>query len=317
PGGAEISRSLDSLVALFDAAKRFVERSPQEKPALFIRDLPDSEVPEDTLSTPDRPGLVTLMTPASALGAEFEAVVVAGVQDGIWPNVRLRGGMLETWRLAESLTALRTGQPETVPGILDRRRAALHDELRLFVRAVSRARTRLVVTAVGDDDMSPSPFFAFLPDPLPAEDDEQRFAHPLTLRGLVARHRRTLTVATDEAELAEAAGQLRLLAEAGVPGAAPEDWYGITEPSTTAPLRDLQSGPVRVSTSRLEAFEECGLNWVISSLGGDTVAPPSAGIGTIVHEAMEKVPDGDIEAMKAIVDEHWPELRSEEHTSEL
>lgn len=308
PGGAEIARSLDSLVALFDAAKRFVERSPHEKPALFIRDILDSEVPEDTLSAPDRPGLVTLMTPATALGAEFEAVVVAGVQDGIWPNVRLRGGMLETWRLADWLATSRDGQPEIVPGVLDRRRAALHDELRLFVRALSRARTRLVVSAVDDDDQTPSPFFSFLPPAPPAEQDELRFAHPITLRGLVARHRRVLTTAVDEAERAASAGQLRLLAEAGVAGASPEEWYGVTPASSTAPLRDLAAAPVKVSPSRLEAFEECGLNWVVSSLGGDTVAPPSAGIGTIVHEAMEKVPDGDLEAMRAIVDEHWPEL---------
>ncbi|MBN7793050.1 ATP-dependent helicase [Microbacterium esteraromaticum] len=308
PGGAEVARSLDSLVALFAAAKRFVERTPHEKAALFIRDILDSEVPEDTLSTPERPGLVTLMTPATALGAEFEAVVVAGVQDGIWPNVRLRGGMLETWRLAEAITAARDGLPEEVPGILDRRRAALHDELRLFVRAVSRARTRLVVTAVDDDDMSPSPFFSFLPPAPPVEHDEERYAHPLTLRGLVARHRRALSTTDDPADLAHAAGQLRVLAESGVPGAAPDEWYGLTPPSTTAPLRDLDAAPVRVSPSRLEAFEECGLNWVISSLGGDTVAPPSAGIGTIVHEAMEKVPDGALDAMQAIVDEHWPEL---------
>lgn len=308
PGGAEIARSLDSLVALFDAAKRFVERTPHEKPTLFIRDILDSEVPEDTLSTPDRPGLVTLMTPATALGAEFEAVVVAGVQDGIWPNVRLRGGMLETWRLADAVTAARDGVPEIVPGVLDRRRSALHDELRLFVRAVSRARSRLVVSAVDDDDTSPSPFFSFLPPPPPMEHDEQRYAHPLTLRGLVARHRRTLSTAADPAEISAAAGQLRILAEAGVPGASPDEWYGVTAPSSSAPLRDLSVAPVRVSPSRLEAFEECGLNWVIASLGGDTIAPPSAGIGTIVHEAMEKVPDGDLAAMRAIVDEHWPEL---------
>ncbi|MGN6217649.1 MAG: PD-(D/E)XK nuclease family protein [Solirubrobacterales bacterium] len=43
-----------------------------------------------------------------------------------------------------------------------------------------------------------------------------------------------------------------------------------------------------MSPSRLEAFEECGLNWVVSALGGDTVAPPTAGKGTKVHQAMEK-----------------------------
>ncbi|WP_336645072.1 ATP-dependent helicase [Microbacterium sp. USHLN186] len=308
PGGGEIARSLDSLVALFDAAKRFVERAPQEKPALFIRDILDSEVPEDTLSTPDRPGLVTLLTPANALGTEFEAVVVAGVQDGVWPNVRLRGGMLETWRLAEAITAARSGSPEVVPGALDRRRSALHDELRLFVRALSRARRQLVISAVDDDDLSPSPFFTFLPAPPPPEEDERRFAHPLTLRGLVARHRRTLTTATDAEDAAFAAGQLRILAEAGVPGAHVDDWYGVTAATTTAPLRDLRQGPVRVSPSRLETFEECGLNWAIAALGGDTVAPPTAGIGTILHEVLERVPDGDPEAMRAIVDEHWPEL---------
>lgn len=58
----------------------------------------------------------------------------------------------------------------------------------------------------------------------------------------------------------------------------------------------------------MESYEECGLNWVVTALGGDTVMPPTAGIGTIVHEAMERVPDGDLEQMRAIVAEHWPEL---------
>jgi len=46
----------------------------------------------------------------------------------------------------------------------------------------------------------------------------------------------------------------------------------------------------------------------VSALGGDTVAPPSAGIGTIVHAAMEHVPDGDLEAMRRILEERWGEL---------
>src|SRR5690606_1727298 len=128
PGGGEISRALDALVALFDAAKRFVERTPLESAEAFVREILDSEVPEDTLSTPDRPGLVTLLTPATALGTEFEAVVVAGVQDGVWPNTRLRGGLLETWRLADAVAAARTGEPAVSAGVLDRRRDALHDE---------------------------------------------------------------------------------------------------------------------------------------------------------------------------------------------
>lgn len=310
PGGAraagtETARALDALVALFDAAKRSVERAPEKGPEAFIHDILDSEVPEDSLSAPERPGTVTLMTPATALGTEFDAVVIAGVQDGVWPNVRLRGGLLETWRLGEAVAAARSGEPEHVHSTLDRRRAALHDELRLFVRAISRARHRLLVTAVDDDDQSPSAFFGFLPDPLPVDE---RHAHPLTLRGLVARHRRVLTTSTDPQARAEAAGQLRLLAEAEVPGADPDGWFGVRAPSDDRPLRDLETGSVPVSPSRLEAFEECGVNWAVSALGGDTVAPPSAGIGTIVHAAMELVPDGELEAMRRILDERWGEL---------
>lgn len=307
PTGAETARSLDALVALFDAAKRFVERTPNERPEVFVRDILDSEVPEDTLSSPERPGTVTLLTPATALGTEFDAVVVAGVQDGVWPNVRLRGGLLQTWRLADALTAARSGLPAEVPDVLDRRRAALHDELRLFVRAISRARHRLLITAVDDDDLTPSAFFGFLPAPQPSERHASA-EHPLTLRGLVARHRRVLTTSHSEPARREAAAQLAVLAREGVPGAHPRDWYGVTAPSTAAPLRDLAANGARVSPSAVESYEECGLNWVVSALGGDTVMPPTAGIGTIVHEAMERVPDGDLERMREIVEEHWPEL---------
>lgn len=307
PTGAETARALDALVALFDAAKRFVERSPEERSEVFVRDILDSEVPEDSLSSPDRPGRVTLLTPATALGTEFDAVVIAGVQDGVWPNVRLRGGMLQTWRLADALAAGRTGVAHEPAGVLDRRRAALHDELRLFVRAVSRARDRLLVTAVDDDDLTPSAFFSFLPAP-DAPERHVSAEHPLTLRGLVARHRRTLTTSSSPAARAEAAQQLAVLAREGVPGADPEDWYGIAAPSTSSPIRDLETEGARVSPSRMESFEECGLNWAISALGGDTARPPTAGIGTIIHEAMERVPGGELEPMRAILADRWPEL---------
>ncbi len=307
PSGAETARALDALVALFAAAKRFVERTPKEKADRFVRDILDSEVPEDTLSSPDGPGRVAVLTPATALGTEFDAVVIAGVQDGVWPNVRLRGGLLQTWRLGEALTSARTGVAEVVPGVLDRRRGALHDELRLFVRAVSRARHRLLVTAVDDDDLTPSPFFAFLPAPDPAHAHPSA-EHPLTLRGLVARHRRTLTTSTSVAAREEAAGQLAVLAAERVAGADPGEWYGVAAPSTSTPLRDLVEQGARVSPSRMESFEECGLNWAISALGGDTVRPPTAGIGTIIHEAMEQVPDGELTRLRAVLAEHWPEL---------
>ncbi|WP_040165006.1 ATP-dependent DNA helicase [Microbacterium gorillae] len=307
PAAAEASRALDALVALFEAAKRAVERGTDADPDSFIRNLLDSDVPEDTLAAPERVDTVTLMTPATALGAEFDAVVIAGVQDGVWPNVRLRGGLLDSWMLADTVEADRVGRVAEPAAVLDRRRAALHDELRLFVRAVSRARTRLLVTAVDDDDLGPSALFAFLPEPT-RPDEDLAAHHPLTLRGLVARHRRTLTGAhvPDERRI-EAAGQLGALAEAGVPGASPEEWYGVMAPSSDAPLRDPQRSPIPVSPSRMTGFEDCGVDWAIRALGGDT-RTWSSGLGTILHAAMEDVPGGALDELQAVVDARWGEL---------
>ncbi|WP_164861803.1 RecB family exonuclease, partial [Microbacterium sp. CPCC 204701] len=188
----------------------------------------------------------------------------------------------------------------------DRRRAAMHDELRLLARALSRARAQVVVTAVDDDDTGPSVFFELLPDPEPFPLD-----HPLSLRGLVARHRRTLTdAASPRPAIERAAGQLALLADAGVPGAAPRDWYGVLPPTSTGPLRDLSREDVRVSPSRLHALEECELNWVIGDLGGDP-GSTTAGLGTIIHAALEHAQSSDEAALWAEVEARWGELTFE------
>lgn len=306
----EATRALDAVVAVFGAAKRSVERiadgSQLDGPRRFVRDILEAEVPEDLLAAPERLGAVSLLTPAAALGTEFEAVVIAGVQDGVWPNVRLRGGLLDGWRLVDEVDAWRSGAPAPPADAVDRRRIVLHDELRLFARAVSRARSRLVVTAVDDDDTGPSPLLRYLPEPEPPPGT----GHPLTLRGLVAHHRRILTTSADPDQRRHSAGQLVLLADNGVPGAAPHSWYGVREPSTLAPVRALELTPVRVSPSRLEGFEACGLDWVVRALGGDTRSF-SSGLGTILHAAMEAAPDGDRSELERVVDERWGELEFE------
>jgi superfamily I DNA/RNA helicase/RecB family exonuclease len=298
PLAEQANRDLDALVALFQAAKRFVERSLDADPRVFVRSILDSGVAEDRLEAPTRADSVRVMTPAGALGLEFDTVVVAGMQDAVWPNTRLRGSLLDTWRLADA--AIRS-EGEAV-GAFDRRRAAMHDELRLLARALSRATAQLFVTAVDDDDTGPSVFFELLPDPEPFELD-----HPVSLRGLVARHRRTLTAA---GPVAPAATQLALLADAGVPGASPREWYGVAGPTSTGPLRDLSREDVRVSPSRLHALEECELNWVIGDLGGDP-GGTTAGLGTIIHAALEHAAGHDEAALWAEVEARWGELTFE------
>ena len=299
PLAEQANRDLDAVVALFQAAKRDVEREDGAPPLAFVRGILDSDVAEDRLTAPPPEASVRVLTPAGSLGLEFDTVVVAGVQDGVWPNTRLRGSLLETWRLADAVEGEHTGD------VLDRRRQAMHDELRLFARAVSRATARLIVTAVDDDDTGPSVLFELLPDPEPAPREAE---HPLTLRGLVALHRRALTdPRAPAAARAAAPGQLALLAEAGVAGADPAQWYGVAGPTSTAPLRDLAREDVRVSPSRLHALEECQLNWVIGDLGGDP-GGSVAGLGTLIHAALEHGAGLDEEGLWQIVAQRWGEL---------
>ncbi|MCR2762207.1 PD-(D/E)XK nuclease family protein [Microbacterium sp. zg.B48] len=305
PLADQANRDLDAVVALFQAAKRFVERSLDADPRVFVRGILDSDVAEDRLDAPAGGEAVRILTPAGALGTEFDTVVVAGVQDGVWPNTRLRGSLLDTWRLADAATRADAGAAST----LDRRRAAMHDELRLLARALSRATDRVIVTAVDDDDTGPSVFFEFLPDP-----ERHAVEHPLSLRGLVAQHRRALTDPSSRARggerAARAAQQLALLADALVPGSAPGEWFGVAPPTSTGPLRDLSREDVRVSPSRLHTLEECELNWVIGDLGGDP-GGATAGLGTIIHAALEHSAGSDEASLWAEVESRWDELSFE------
>ncbi|MFB8387100.1 ATP-dependent helicase [Microbacterium sp. NPDC055910] len=301
PLAEQADRDLDALVALFQTAKRFVERSLDADPRVFVRGILDTDVAEDRLDAPSIDDSVRILTPAGSLGLEFDTVVVAGVQENVWPNTRLRGSLLETWRLAGAAQRA----PDEPAGTVDRRRAAMHDELRLLARALSRATARVIVTAVDDDDTGPSPFFELLP---PAQ--QHTVEHPLSLRGLVARHRRTLTTAPGSAASDHAAHQLALLADAGVAGAHPREWFGVRPVTSDGPLRDLAREDIRVSPSRLHALEECELNWVIADLGGDP-GGTTAGVGTIIHAALEHAESNDETALWRQVETRWGELSFE------
>ncbi len=306
PLADQANRDLDAVVGVFQAAKRFVERSLDADPRVFVRTILDSDVAEDRLDAPARDDVVRVLTPAGALGLEFDTVVIAGMQDSVWPNTRLRGSLLETWRLADAAARAPGDRAATI----DRRRAAMHDELRLLARALSRATERIIVTAVDDDDTGPSVFFEFLPDAERRGAEKYTVDHPLTLRGLVARHRRTLTDPLSRASASRAAGQLAVLADAGVPGAHPREWYGVAAPTSTGPLRDLSREDVRVSPSRLHTLEECELNWVIGDLGGDP-GGTTAGLGTIIHAALEHATESSEAALWEQVESRWGELSFE------
>ena len=305
PIGEEANERLDAVVALFSAAKRHVERQPYDPPAAFISRVLDSDVPDDTLAPAAVADRVTIMTPATALGTEFDTVVIAGLQDGVWPNLKARGTLFETDKFAEA--SLSGGGGAAAP-VRDRR-AVMHDELRLLARSVSRATSRLIVTAVDGEDATPSVFrdlFPTGPDGAGLRVDTGA-EHPLTLRGVVAELRRSLTSGERGLNHSDATEWLAELAREEVAGATPRSWYGVREATTTAPLRDLQAENVSVSPSRLDSFRTCEVDWAVRELGGDT-RNAQTGVGNLIHSAMEHTPPGDGQALWGAVTERWGEL---------
>ncbi|MCU1416241.1 MAG: ATP-dependent helicase [Schumannella sp.] len=293
----EANRNLDGIVALFTSAKRFAERRPDEPPATFLADVLDADVPEDVLAPRALSEAVLVATPSATIGLEFDTVVVAGLQEGVWPNMRLRGSLLAPQELVRAVLGIDSAD-------IDERRAIRDDELRLFALAVSRARRRLVFAAVANDDEAVSPFLTMLGDRVSPADPAPR--PPLTLRGMVGRLRRTLTdPATPAGERASSAGNLAALAAQQVPGAAPADWHGVAAVSTDARL--FADEPVPIRPSSLDTVEKSALDWFLESVARSDPGI-AANVGTIMHSALELATSPDPDELWKTVESRWGEL---------
>lgn len=302
--GARADRDLDALVALFDTAARFEDRLPLAGPERFAEYLEVQEVAADSVArTAQGAAGVEVLTPQGVTGREWDVVVVAGLQDGAWPDLRLRGSLLRS----EQLVSVVRGRPDDPRSA---RARILHDETRLLHVALTRSRGDVLVTAARSEEEQPSPYLSVL-DPLP-EGEDRRVAEPpvpLTLAGLVTRLRRTAAGVDPGDELsAEAAGaDLAVLAASGVAGARPDQWWALRTVSDRRPLRGPED-VVRVSPSAVETFGTCRLRWLLTSHGGDGPPVGTMTVGTMVHDLAHELGDVDGEAYVAALDERWPQL---------
>ena len=323
-GGAarRAHRDLDSIVALFEVAAREAEKRDVAavSGAAGVRDflsrLVAQQIPADTLAEQGvRGAAVRLLTAHRSKGLEWDLVVVAHVQQEGWPDLRRRSTLLDADRIGTD----RQGRGELVPPLSVRE--LLQEERRLFYVACTRARSRLVVTAVAsaeDDGDQPSRFLAELG--VPIEKVEGRPARPLSLAGLVSELRRTVAdPGTTPALRAAAARRLARLAgetvndRALVPQADPSSWWGTRAASRSVqPVRDPDQ-PVPVSASMLEAVMVCPTRWFLTTeAGGAGAAHQSANIGQLVHALAQRVAVGevppDLELLMGHVDDVWGRL---------
>src|SRR5271157_1164243 len=104
PAGAAADRDLDAVLALFDQAAHFADSMPPGAPGLFAESLSGQEIVGDTLAERAvREDCVRILTAHRSKGLEWDVVVVAGVQEETWPDLRLRGSLLGVDELSEAV----------------------------------------------------------------------------------------------------------------------------------------------------------------------------------------------------------------------
>jgi RecB family exonuclease len=312
PRGALADSDLDAVVALFDAAARFTDRLPHGSTRLFLDSLAGQEIAGDTLADrAPRGDAVTVLTAHRAKGLEWDLVVVAGVQEGTWPDVRQRGSLLGMDELVDVAGRDRGElKPGTDVAAVATAARLLADERRLFYVAVTRARRELVVTAIGAEDSEERPS-RFLTE-LAGDDIEVMHVAGtgrrwLSLPALTADLRRSAANASLPGHVREAAAaQLARLAAVGVRGASPGQWYALTELTAAG---ERLPGSIRISPSRVETFTKCGLRWLLEAAVGVRSPGAAQGLGVVIHAAAALAAEGadDGEVAKR-VDELWQHL---------
>jgi superfamily I DNA/RNA helicase/RecB family exonuclease len=289
-------RDLDALLELFAAAQRFDLRAGGSASEFVLNQL-ELSIPEDSLAPIGLRPAVTLATSAQLAGLSFELVALPRLQEGIWPNLKPRTSLLGASSLQAYLLG-RSDSPEKPAG------NELADELRLFYKAVGSHQSRLLLSAMDAQDEQPSQFFTMFSISGNKNSDQIDF----DIRRQVGR----LRARAMQSEPA-AVAILAALSLAGVPGAHPRNWQGLQEISSAEPVV-TNDEELRLSASKLEAFEKCPLHWFIGTFGGQS-SSFQASLGTLMHAALEATSKGV--DLGDFVQSNWHTLDFESKWQEL
>ncbi|WP_445169247.1 ATP-dependent helicase [Mycolicibacterium sp. Dal123E01] len=307
--GALADRNLEAVTALFDIADDYVSRTTGASLQGLLDHVGGLQLPP--VSVDSHAGeTVAVLSPHAALDREWDLVVIAGLQDGLWPNTTPRGGVLGTQRLLDVLDGL--GDDVSV------RAPLLAEERRLLIAAMGRARRGLLITAVdsdaGDGAALPSPFVAELAEHATADAVAQvtpAVAPPVLAPAAVVGRLRSVVCApvgaVTDGERATAAQQLARLAADGVPGADPSQWYGMTTVSTAEPLWSGAEHTVTLSPSTLQTLTDCPLRWLAERHGGSDRRDLRSTLGSVVH-ALVADPATSAEQLFAKLETLWSAL---------
>ncbi len=313
PAGVQATRDLRAVTALFDITGDYVSRTPGASLRGVVEHIAALQLPgvnPEPVSTPEQ---VRVLSAHAALGHEWDLVIIAGLQDGLWPNTVPRGGVLGTQRLLDVLDGV--GEDASV------RAPLLADERRLLVAAMGRARRRLLVTAVdsdtdgaGQEAALPSAFFYEIAQWVDDGGDPtalQPVSAPrlLSAAALVGRLRGVVCApegTVDDSIRRCAATQLARLAKAGVPGADPAGWHGLIPVSTSEPVRG-GGDVVTLTPSSLQTLNDCPLRWMVERHGGTNTRDLRSAIGSVLHALIAEPGRSESELLTEL-DRAWKHL---------
>jgi superfamily I DNA/RNA helicase/RecB family exonuclease len=313
-GDENADRDLDGVLALFEAAARYTDQRPGNTGNAFIKQLINESIASDTIAArTQRHDVVSILTTHAAKGREWSVVAVAGVEEGVWPNLTPRGSLLGSERLVESQregsAADRTSREYQLAALS----ALKDDERRLFYNAITRAKSSLLITTTVGDEARPSQFFNEVAESLNIDEEELSSVE----RRIYLTPARLVGALREEAEGAdatrshEAISILAYLHQAGIRVANPDSWYGAREISTAAPLFS-DTEKISLSPSSLDTLHKCPLKWAFEYSGGRDSDSTAQIIGTTFHALAAKLKDGaTLTALQNEMEALWNQLNDQ------
>ncbi|WJY62725.1 DNA-dependent helicase II [Corynebacterium atrinae] len=317
--GSQADRDLDAVMSLFDAAGDYAERRPTGSLHGFLATITEQELPTGVRDRRSAvPDAVALLTAHGTVGSQWHTVVVAGAQEGAWPSLGETGSLFDQEELVELLDA------DVDPNLpISHTPDRLKEERRLFHVATSRATHSLLLTAIyapdADDVTEPSRFVAefcsahgmqarrYASDPRDTgQDYEPLRVRLLSTSALLAELRRSVCDPHARSDVRQqAARQLARLAQVGVPGADPDQWWTTTEPSTSSALPRVRA----LSPSRIEGLLTCPLREVVGKLWEEEESPIALTRGNLAHYYLEALGRGvDPEVAQKMVESGFAEI---------
>lgn len=328
--GSQADQDLDSVMMLFDMAGDFVERHPNASIRTFCEEVRAQELPTGGRERGIASNAVEILPAHAAVGRQWHTVVVSRVQEGSWPAGPTVGGLFGQLELVDLLD--RGIEPGTrvsrvASAVHEERRLflvaisrATHNTL---VSCIDNASVENGVPSRFVEEITDAPG-ATIPlgtleqveqdNPVgqeaapggsvqgglsPAEQlssAAQLSALPrvLALEPLIAELRDVVTDPTQRHHRrATAARNLAAMAEAGIFGSHPVDWWGMAEPTTMERATDRRGG-VSLSPSKLDNIDNCALKTFFDDNRGAQEETNPMRVGTVVHAIAQAIVQQDL-----------------------